>query len=300
MRPWYGFFLSLTTAFMWGVLPIFLHLLLDDVDALTITWIRFLVAALLVFFFLLRSRDLPSLAAVGMRAGILLVVAVVALTGNFVLYLESLDRVDPETAQVVIQLAPFILMGGSVVFYGEPFGRFEWLGAALLLSGLLLFFNERLGDLFRSLSDYTLGVLFMVGAALSWSVYGLLQKTLLRRLNSRQLTLLIYCGGTILLTVVATPSALIGLDALQFGALLFSCLNTVVAYGAFTEAIHYWQAARVSAVIALAPLITILAMKVAVAFWPTHFVDSELNMLAYAGALLVVGGSMMASVGRRA
>jgi hypothetical protein len=38
-------------------------------------------------------------------------------------------------------------------------------------------------------------------------------------------------------------------------ALLFCCANTVVAYGAFTEALNIWQAAKVSAVLAMAPIL---------------------------------------------
>ena len=40
-----GLLLSLATVSMWGVLPIVLKLLLAHMDAATITWYRFLIAA---------------------------------------------------------------------------------------------------------------------------------------------------------------------------------------------------------------------------------------------------------------
>jgi len=40
-----GLFLSLTTAILWGVLPIALKGLLQYMDVNTITWFRFLIAA---------------------------------------------------------------------------------------------------------------------------------------------------------------------------------------------------------------------------------------------------------------
>ena len=88
------------------------------------------------------------------------------------------------------------------------------------------------------------------------------------------------------------------LSALQALALLYCCLNMVLGYGAFTEALRVWQAAKVSAVIALAPIFTILSMQVAVHGWPQLFASSELNTLAYVGALVVVAGSMMTALGK--
>ena len=95
-----------------------------------------------------------------------------------------------------------------------------------------------------------------------------------------------------------SPLSLLQLTGLQYGALLFCCLNMVIGYGAFTEAMQVWQAAKVSAVIALAPVFTILSMKVAVWLMPAHFVSSQLNAMAYAGAFVVVAGSMLAALGK--
>lgn len=299
VRHWYGFFLSLLTAFMWGVLPVVFVLLLDDLDVLTLTWVRFAVSTLVVFLFLGQRQRLPPLATLPRRARWILLAAIIFLLGNFLLYLKGLDLLNPESTQVLIQLAPFILMFGSVFLYGERFGKVEWGGALLLFTGLLLFFNDRLADLFGAFDTYTLGVVFMLLASLSWGVYGLLQKTLLRSMGSVQLTLLIYAGGTLALLWFISPAALLQLSGVQVWALLFCCANMVIGYGAFTEALHVWQAAKVSAVIALAPVFTIICMQFAVLLWPTQFISSELNVWSYCGAVLVVAGSMVAALGRQ-
>ncbi len=52
--------------------------------------------------------------------------AAAMLSGNFVLYLSSLSYLNPESAQVLIQLAPFILLFGSI-FFRRKIGRLEWL-----------------------------------------------------------------------------------------------------------------------------------------------------------------------------
>jgi drug/metabolite transporter (DMT)-like permease len=298
VRHWYGFSLSLLTALMWGVLPVVLELLLDVLDVVTITWARFMFSALFVFLLLARKGNLPAVRSFATTIKLLVAIAIAALLGNFLLYLIGLDMLNPETTQVMIQLAPFILMFGSVLLYGERLGVLEWCGAAVLIVGLLLFFNIRLQILADGISTYSLGVLVMVLASVSWSVYGLLQKRLLRSMNSLQLTLQIYSGGALALLFFISPHALLALNAQQVMALLFCCVNMVLGYGAFTEAMHVWQAAKVSAVIALAPVITMLSMVLAVRLWPAIYTSSELNLLSWIGALLVVAGSMLAALGK--
>jgi drug/metabolite transporter (DMT)-like permease len=297
-RHWYGFFLSVITAVMWGVLPVAFELLLDSLDVVTLTWVRFFFSAVVVWLFLLQRKQLPAIAKLPSSMKLVLLLAIVFLLGNFILYLIGLVLLDPESTQVLIQLAPFILMFGSVIFFGEAFGAVQGIGAALLIIGLVLFFNDRLAALLQGTSTYTLGIVSMLLASVSWGIYGLLQKRLLNFMNSIQLTLVIYAGGVVALIFFISPAALLQLDGVEWSALLFCCINMVVGYGAFTEALHVWQAARVSAVIALAPIVTIVSMNIAVAVWPAYFASSNLNGWSYAGALLVVAGSMLAALGK--
>ena len=50
-----GFFLSLTAAAMWGVLPVALKELLAGMDASTVVWYRFVVAGIALFAWLLSA-----------------------------------------------------------------------------------------------------------------------------------------------------------------------------------------------------------------------------------------------------
>lgn len=297
-RHWYGLFLSLLTALMWGTLPIALQLLMQSLDVNTITWARFVFSAAFVWIVLQRRGQLPQLRGFDRRTLVLTSIAIVALMANFLLYLVGLDHLNPEASGIIIQLAPFLLMAGSVLFYGERMTPLDIVGAVVLFAGLLLFFNERLGLLFGGLSDYTFGVVAMLLAALTWSIYGLMQKTLLRVMNSMQLTLLIYTGGAVLLLFFSAPAAIVELGWLPLLVLLYGCMNMVLGYGAFTEAMRVWQAAKVSAVIALAPVVTIVCMPLAVWLWPNHYSSSELNLWSYLGAVLVVAGSMLSALGK--
>ncbi|WP_088328962.1 DMT family transporter [Lacimicrobium sp. SS2-24] len=298
VRHWYGFGLSLLTALLWGMLPVFLKLCLQAMDAVTITWFRFTLAALVVGLMLYKAKALPPMRSISRSNNLLLLMAAVGLIANYVLYLQGVDYLNPETAQVLIQLAPFLLMLGGILLYKERFNRLESFGALVLISGLLLFFNERLPLLFSSLGLYTQGVLFIIVAAITWAVYALSQKVLLRAITAKQLTLILYCAGCLVLLPVSELETVLHLSTLQFWALMFCCANTIVGYGAFTEALHVWHASKVSAVIALAPLFTFLSMEAAVRIWPMHFSPSELDHWAYIGAGMVMIGSMLTAVGK--
>nr|WP_277603580.1 DMT family transporter [Bowmanella dokdonensis] len=286
------------TALLWGMLPVFLKLSLEAMDAISITWYRFTLAALVVGFMLYRSKALPPMRSISRSNNLLIASAAVGLIANYVLYLLGLDYLNPETAQVLIQLAPFLLMVGGILIYRERFNKLETLGAVILLAGLLLFFNDRLPVLFSSLGRYTQGVLLIIVAAVTWAGYALSQKVLLRALTARQLTLILYVAGTLVLLPFSDLGLIWGMSSLQLFALLFCCANTVVAYGAFTEALHIWHASKVSAVIALAPLFTFTSMELAVRIWPDHFAASDLDHWAYIGAGMVMLGSMLAAVGK--
>ena len=245
-RHWYGLFLSLLTALMWGTLPIALQLLLRSLDVNTITWARFVFSAAFVWIVLQRRGQLPAVHSFSRRTLLLTGVAIVALMANFVLYLEGLERLNPEASGIIIQLAPFLLMAGSVLFYGERMTPLDVIGALVLFGGLLLFFNERLSLLFGGDRSYTLGVVAMLLAAVTWSVYGLMQKTLLRVMNSMQLTLLIYTGGTALLLFFSAPLSIMELGWLPLVVLLYGCINMVLGYGAFTEAMRFRKSLRLA------------------------------------------------------
>ncbi|MEY4640158.1 MAG: hypothetical protein RLZZ227_152 [Pseudomonadota bacterium] len=291
--------MSLLTAFMWGVLPVVFTLLRKGPDVLAVTWIRFVFSATVVALILWRRRLLPDLSRWVRRDWAILFIAVFFLAGNFILYLFGLELISPEATAVLIQLAPFILMFGSVFIYGERFTVIEWVGAAVLFIGLVLFFNDRLQLLVQSFNNESLGIVYILFAAVSWGIYGLMQKPLLRTMGSAQLTLLVYAGGALLLLPVSNPRSLLGMTGMQDFAVLFGCLNMVIGYGAFTEALRVWQGAKVSAVIALAPVITIICMQAAVTLWPAYFPSSQLNLWAYVGAALVVAGSMLAALGKQ-
>jgi drug/metabolite transporter (DMT)-like permease len=294
-----GLALSLTTAVLWGILPIALKFLLAGMDAVTIVWWRFAASVAGLGAFLAWRGSLPRPAGAGRAALGLLALATFTLIGNYVLYLVGLDHVTPSVTQVVIQLAPLMLLVGGVVVFHERFARTQWVGFVILVAGLLLFFNERLPLLLRPTEGLGLGVALTVAASVSWAAYGLAQKKLLAHFSAQQVLWMIYVGAVVLLLPASAPAEIRGLDALQLGMLAFCCANTLAGYGSFVEALYHWEVSRVSAVIATAPLFTIAGMWVVERLGLGLVAAERLNSLSIAGALMVVGGSMTCALTAR-
>ena len=293
----FGLTLALTTAILWGMLPIALKVLLDALSANTITAIRFASAAVIVGLWLVAQRRLPQMRKLmNVNVASLMLVSVVGLLANYILYLSGLNFLSAETGQVVIQLAPFLMMLGGVVLFKEQLLRWQKIGAAVLVAGLLLFFNERLLQLVSQAGNETLGVMLVIAAAVTWAAYSLAQKQLLVHYSSKQIMYLLYFAGALAFIPVSELTAVLTMDALQWGLLVFCCLNTVVAYGAFAEALQHWEASKVSAVLAVTPLFTIFFAKLTGWLFPEFLQPQLLNGWSWLGAVLVVAGSALTAL----
>ncbi|ANY86006.1 MULTISPECIES: DMT family transporter [Pseudomonas] len=293
----YGLFLALLTAFLWGILPIKLKQVLQVMDPMTVTWYRLTVSGCLLFAWLAANRRLPVVSTLGRKGIGLVAVAVFGLMGNYVLYLIGLNLLSPGTAQLVVQIGPVLLLVASVFVFKERFSLGQGVGLLVLLAGFGLFFNQRLEELLTSLGVYTTGVLTILLATSIWVFYALSQKQLLTVWHSQQVMMVMYLCCALLLMPWAHPLEALQLSPLQGWLLLACCLNTLVAYGAFAEALAHWEASRVSATLALTPLVTFVAVAAAAVLWPDYVQAEEINALGYFGAVTVVVGSALVALG---
>jgi drug/metabolite transporter (DMT)-like permease len=293
-----GLGLTLGAVLMWGLLPVALKAVLRQMDAATISWYRFVGAAAVMAVPVIRSGELATLWRLRGTRLLILAAASLALSANYILYVVGLDHMPPGAAQVVIQLAPmFMLLGGLAVF-GERFSRWQWMGLAAVVIGLLMFFHQNLASIFGAMSVLTRGLLFMVAAALAWAVYALSQKQLLKSFQSSTVLFVVYLTGTIVFLPVTKPSQILGLDVPGLWLLAFLAFNTLAAYGCFAEALDHLEASRIGIVIALTPLFTLTFVALGARYVP-GIVDAEpRDPLSILGALLVVGGSMLGALSR--
>ncbi|MBD2102094.1 DMT family transporter [Leptolyngbya sp. FACHB-261] len=293
-----GLALSLLTVVLWGILPITLKVTLQALDVYTVTWFRFLVSFALLALYLGLRQQLPKLATLRATPLNLLVIATVSLALNYLLYLEGLNQTTAANAQVLIQLAPVLLGLGALTIFKERYTQWQWLGLGTLAAGLVLFFDEQLRTLVTAPQQYLWGSGLILLAAAIWTVYALAQKQLLQKLPSAVIMLAIYGGSALLFSPVASPLQIGSLSPLHLSMLLLCALNTLMAYGAFAEALEHWEASRVSAVLSLTPLVTLGAVFTVDLIWPTLMPPEPLTVLGLTGAVLVVVGSLGIALGR--
>jgi drug/metabolite transporter (DMT)-like permease len=295
-----GLSLALTTVCLWGVLPIALKVVLQAIDVYTVTWFRFLVSFWLLAGYLAAKGQLPGARAkLGRTRLDLLAIATLFLAANYLFYLKGLQETSPTTAQVIIQLAPVMMGMGGLVIFKERYQRQQWLALAVLLLGMLLFFNEQLRFLAIAPAQYLWGSGYIVLGAAVWAVYALAQKQLLRQVPSTVIMLVIYGGSALLFAPFASPDQLLTLTPLQWGMLAFSAANTFVAYGAFAEALDHWEASRVSAVLSTTPIVTLTSVFCVGSWFPGLMQPEPITLLAAIGAILVVLGSLGIALGQK-
>ncbi|TWX72826.1 DMT family transporter [Colwellia sp. C1TZA3] len=300
-----GLMLAMTTAVMWGLLPLALKSVLVLMDAYTITWYRFVFAAFFVTLLLSATRKIPRSALQQTSVMKRLLLAAILLSFNYILYLVSLHYIPVETAQMLIQMAPFFMLLGSVVVMKEHFSRGQMVGSLVLISGLLLFFNQRfisdsgIDNSAMDNHDFLLGFIIMFGAAITWAAYAIIQKQMLRYYSSNQIMWCIYLLSALFFLPLASPEKIMSLDDSALLLLLFCCANTLIAYGTFAKSLEYLSTAKVSATLAITPLLTVMFATIAEQIWPSTFQAQQLNVLAYIGAGFVVLGSMLTALGNR-
>ena len=295
-----GLLLTLITATFWGVLPIALKGLLAYMDAITITWLRFLIAALCLAIYLIAKGRFPNLLWLkDRRLALLMFITVAGLLANYIFYMVGLSYITPESAQVMIQAAPMLLLIGGLVLFKESFHFKQWLGLLTFVAGLLLFFNQRFSVLFNLSNEFAWGVLLIFIAGVVWAAYALAQKQLLNDYKSDQIMTLIYIAGAIVFMPTSQPQLVMDLDGIGWALLIFCGLNTVIAYGAFAEALDHWEASRVSATLAITPLLTLVFMQITNYFLPGYIASEPMNSLSLAGALMVVAGSAITALSKK-
>jgi drug/metabolite transporter (DMT)-like permease len=291
-----GFWLTSVTVVLWGTLPFVLKDLLRAIDPVTLSSSRLLGAGLVLAGWLVWHRRLPLPTSLGRRGAALLALAVLGLASNYVLYVLGLGHLTPGTAQLLIQLAPILLLLGSLIVFRERLTRLQLLGCAVLIAGFAGFFNERIGELLTPGTGYAQGVFFIVLAAITWAGYGLAQKQLLAFWPSMAVMAWVNLGCALVLAPWSAPASLLGLTPLRGLLFAASVLNTLIAYGTFAEALAHWEASKVSATLAVSPVITFALAPLVARLWPGFAPPEQHNLLAYLGAAAVVSGSMLVAL----
>lgn len=299
-RTTYGFVLTIIVCVLWGVFPIAAKAVLLETDPFTFNFYRFFLPTIILWGFLARRRQLPTLWRGTQRPLLKRVLAAAALLiANYLFFAFALGRITPSSAQILIQVGTMMLLLSGVFLFGERFSKWQWLGCLTFLIGLATFFFYRIMDMFDGFGSYAIGMGLMILAAITWAVYAILQKPLLEHISSAQILLVIFILGIVVFLPLADPLAIFTLSMPALLGLGFCTASTLIGTGCFAEALAHWEASKISATLTTIPLFTLLFMQL-LKHHPAFNITAEpITLFTISGALLVVCGATMVAIAKR-
>jgi len=292
-----GILYALSAALVWGFLAISLKVTLNYVPPLTIVWMRFTVAFLVLWAVLfLKER---SALQVLKKPPPLAILAAVALTFNYIGYIKGLDLTTPSNAQVIIQLAPLLLVVVGLIIYKEKVSAHQTLGFVVALFGFGVFYRDQISQLLGSPDNYNTGVTWVVWSALAWVLFASLQKGLVQKFHAQGLNLLIYLIPVVLLIPWVDFEVVVSLSLPLWALMIFLGLNTLLAYGAIAEAFRFLPANKVGIIVTINPIITIVTMGLLTSIGVSWIEPQRISLYGFLGAILILAGVITAIILQR-
>ena len=259
----------------------------------------FLVASLVLFALLGLTGKLPRPSEFSKQTLFLLVLGIIGISANFVLVAMGLHYISPTTTQVLWQLSPFTMILVGVGVFKEAFTHWQKIGLMLLLTGLVMFFNDKFGELF-SLDSYAVGVMMAASGSMIWVCYGVAQKLLSKHFNSQQILLMIYFCSSFVFLPFAEPSQIAHIgNPFLWGYFIYCCLNTLIGYGSFGEALNHWDDFQSQYCYHADTRIYHDISTIRPSSRPRLFAASDMNIVSYVGAMVVVAGALLAVAGEK-
>lgn len=293
-----GLVLSLFTIFVWGGLPIVLKIMLISLDAFTMTWYRFVVAAVLMALIVHRQGHFTLIRQLKGGYALVFLASVLGFSCAYVFYPQSLQYISPSAAQVINQISLLFLLLGAMLIFHERMTLIQMMGLLLLTGGIVLFFNDQLSELLSGTSTMTPGILWVTAAAFALSTYTLTQKQLLQILPTSVILFLVYLVGSLLILPFVRFESLLAQDTGQMILLNASAVISLVAFVTLVESLKHLEIFRVSMVLAVVPLVTVVDMMIVAPLIPGLLQPEDLNLLSISGAVLVVIGSILGNLRR--
>jgi RarD protein len=284
-----GITYAATTAILWGFLPIFMKIALQEFSGGSIVWFRFTFAFLVLFLILKFKKQRPekiilSPPVFGILAGLL-------LAANYFYFLKGVETGTPSNAGILIQIAPVMLVILGVVVFKERFHWKQCVGLMIAVVGFVLFYRDQIQQ--WGSESYTETSVSMVAAAVLWVGYMICQKRLSSVHKAQHLNLLVYGTAAVVLipTVIWTE-----FNNPHFGSwllMIFLGVNTLLAYGCLAEAVNYIPLWLISVVITLNPFITLTAMSLLSMVAPGWVEPEIIGLWGYIGASIAIFGVVM-------
>ena len=285
------------TALLWGFLAIALKVALNNLNPVTVVWFRFTIAfvsllILLLFFdrsFIKTVRKPP----------LILLIAAFFLGMNYFGFITGIHYTSPSSAQVFIQIGPVSLGLAGIFLFKEKLTWKHITGFLMLITGFIIFYSQQVNGLLGDGEHFTKGMFFVIFGGLSWAVFTVLQKILVRTYNPNHLNLFIYGFASLMFLPFVDFSNVPELRLNDWLLLVFLGMNTLLAYGSLALALKYAEANKISVIITLNPIITFVVMALLESAAVTWIMYENLTLLSLFGAAVVFAGAILVITSRR-
>jgi drug/metabolite transporter (DMT)-like permease len=292
-----GLVYAIYTALFWGFLAIGLKVSVEWLNPVSVLWLRFFVAFIVLQIWMLLKGESSS--KIFRKPPFLVFLAAIFLGLNYWGFIEGIAHVSPSNAQVFIQLAPvgFALVG--IFVYHEKVNWKSIAGFMIVITGLFIFYLNQIVELKGLEWEYKKGILYVVGGAVSWMLFASFQKALVTKWDANQLNLFIYGFCSLSFLPLVDTSSMVQLSLGQWLLLISLGLNTVLSYGFLALAIKYAEANRVSVIITLNPIITFITMAVIEWMGVTWIEHEHFNFYSIVGAIIALSGAIITILSRK-
>jgi drug/metabolite transporter (DMT)-like permease len=273
-----GIMLVVASAAGFGTFAIFArYAYADGMDALTILFLRFSLAAVLLLPLLpLRSERLPR-GSVLLR---LISMGALAYVVASIAYLLALQYASAGLVALLLYLYPIFVTLLAILVLHEPINLAKWLALGLAVAGTVLAVGP--------LSGQALGMLLAVASAVVYAIYIIVGKGVMRQVSPVQSSAVIFatagvCNGVLMLLAGPHFPATAGGWAAIAGLVVIATVLPVVAFLAGLKRIGPTNAAMLST---LEPVVTIL-----LAGWWLNETQTPLTLLG--GGLILAAALLL-------
>jgi drug/metabolite transporter (DMT)-like permease len=278
--------LLLLTVGIWGLNVTVIKLLLQHFQPLELSILRFTAAA--AIFFLIVSIREPQMRLARQDWGLVAVAAVFGITLNQVFFVYSLKFGTATNLSLLLASTPVwaaLLVSGSRM---ETVSLRHWVGIVVSMLGVAAIVLFRPGGV--QLGFNLLGDLFAIGTAITWAVYSVALRPLVRRNSVFKVSAWVLLLGTLAVLPLGIPQTnLAQLPAFPsgiWGLYAYSMLGAVVLTNIFWYVgMRRLGPARGTLYANVQPFIGVLF-----AGW---FLHERVSPIQLAGGLLVVGGVLI-------
>jgi drug/metabolite transporter (DMT)-like permease len=291
-----GILYAAITAICWGFLAIALKIAVREVPSPTIVWFRFSLAFLVLVAWQTARR--PASLKILARPPLLLVLAAITLSWNYLGFMLGIQYTSPSNAQLVIQTGPILLALAGTFFFKEKIRQQQLIGFTIAAIGFIFFYSQQIGLMIGQEGQYNTGILFTLSGALAWTIYAIFQKKLVMSFSTGTLNLFLFGFPSLVYLPFVDFKSLVDLSWAMWGVLAFVGLNTLFSYGSLAQALKYIEASKVSIIIIINPMITFTVMGILTTMEVSWIEGEKFSHLSLIGALIVLAGAMLV-VGRK-